>query len=141
MSAMGDRMAAIAAALAARYPARKVRRSLVDFNDLAAADLAAGVYTLVSTGESGFTNVAGYEAQDGRQGILLVGQIRVAETKDKAQAGLLVEEAEFVLIEEVKAFLRALPEALCLLTLENWRQSQQLEEPYGWIACQLEYVP
>jgi len=141
MSDLGTRMAAIAAALASAYPTRKVRRSLVDFNLLPKADLLAGVYTIYSGGEGDFTNVSQYVAQDGRQHIKLVGQIQLPENKDKAAAGVAIEEAEFTMIEEIKAFLRALPESLCLLELVSWTQSQQLEEPYGWILADLAYIP
>lgn len=141
MSELGARMQALADALAAAYPARKVRRSFVDHNQLKDADVLAGVYTVISGGESGFTNVAGYNAKDGDQGVKLIGQIRLPENKDQDQAGKLVEEAEFTMIEEVKAFLGALPDTLCLLSLIEWAQSQQLEVPYGWIACRLEYHP
>ena len=141
MSALGVRMAAIIAALAAAYPARRVRGSFSDFNLLPKADLVSGVYTLVSAGEEDFTNVSGYVAKDGKQGLRLIGQIQLPEQKDKALAGAAIQEAEFVMIEEVKAFLNNLPETLCLLTLVRWAQSQQMEEPYGWIAAELEYVP
>ena len=41
------------------------------------------------------------------------------------------------MIDEIKAFTRALPPQLGSLTLTGWRQSQQLEHPYGWAAFDL----
>lgn len=137
MSPLGTRMAAIAAALAAMYPARKVRRSFVDFAQLPEGDLRAGVYTLVSKGEHDFTSVSGYIAMDGTHDIVLLGQLVLQE---KA-AGEEIEEAEFTMIEEVKAFCRNLPAALCSLQPTSFGQSQQMTRPYGWIGCDLVYVP
>ena len=135
MSEIGDRMALIAAELAAKYPARKVRRAFVDFAELGDTELAAGVYTLLSAGEEDFTNIAGYVAQDGAQSIMLLGQVKLADDA----SGEAVEEAELTLVDEVKAFCREIPATLCLLSLLKWRQSMQVERPYGWIACDLGY--
>lgn len=137
MSELGDRMAAIVAAFAAMFPARKFRRSFLDFGDLPDADLVAGVYTLWSAGEDDLVNVSGYIAKDGHQQVRLTGQLRL----EGKPAGEEIEDAEFVMVEEVKAFLRALPPSLCAIEMTAWRQSEQIENPYGWIACQLEYVP
>lgn len=141
MSALGARLNAIAAALQAKYPARKVKRAYVDFNLRQAADLAAGIYTIVGMGEKNFTNVPGYAAKDAAQPIRLIGQIQLPESKDAEALALAVDEAEFTMAEEVKAFLDDLPEALSLLAAITWTQSHQIEAPYGWVAFELEYTP
>ncbi len=141
MSALGARMDAIANGFAAAFPLRVVRRSFVDFNLLKKADLDKGVFTFTSTGEDDFTNVNGYMAKDGGQDIRLIGQVQIAENKNKDQAGQQIEEAEFLMVEDLKTFCGNVPEALCQLELVSWVQSQQIEEPYGWIAARLRYIP
>ncbi|MGH8764209.1 MAG: hypothetical protein ACRET8_00675 [Burkholderiales bacterium] len=140
MSELGTRMAAIASALQTRFPARKVRRSYVDFNLMKDADLVAGVYTVMSNGEDDLVSQAGYIAKDGKQKIRLLAQLRVQENKDTDEAGALIEEAELVMVDEVKEFFRNLPPELCLMVLSGWRQSTQVELPYGWVAFNVTYI-
>lgn len=135
MSELSSRMEAIAAELQARYPERVVTRSLRDFAERERDELLAGVYTLVSLGEGGYRNYNGREALDGRQRLMLVGQIELAEDA----APQAVEDAEFELVAEVKAFLQALPPALCTLVATGFRSSGQADRPYGWVAFELEY--
>lgn len=137
MSEMADRMNAIVAALAARVPDRVVTRELKDAADRTPEDLAAGVYTLISKSEAEYPNLRGREGMDGRHGIVLIGHIELPERSTPAE----VEDAEFVLIDEVKGFLQNLPASLCRINLVRIQQSAQTEHPYGWIAVELEYVP
>ena len=134
MSELGDRMALIAAQLAAHCPARVVTRRLLDFTARPRSELLAGVFTLVSAGEGGYANYNGREAMDGRHEILLVGQVEVAPTAQPEDT----EEAEFAMVEEVKAFVRSLPPALCSLTMKGFSQSRQMEHPYGWMVVDME---
>lgn len=131
---LAARMAALQSALATALPARVVVRDLKDFADRAKADIAKGVFTLISKGEGGYRNYNGREAMDGRHRILLVGQIELAETA----APSAVEDAELAMVEDVKGFVRALPSGLCGLTMGGFTQSGQLEVPYGWVAIDLE---
>lgn len=134
MSPLKDRMNLIKATLAAQYPARVVTRSLLDFDMRDKAQLVSGIYTVTSLGESDYANYAGRAAMDGTHQMLLVGQFVLGE---KALAEE-IEDAEFVMAEEIKDFMRALPMGLCGLAMTGFRQSGQLERPYGWIAVDLE---
>lgn len=131
---LAERMAAMKTALTTAMPTRVVTRDLRDFADRAKADVAKGVFTLVSKGEGGYRNYNGREAMDGKHRILLVAQIVLAETASPSA----VEDAEFAMVEEVKTFLRALPAELCSLVMKGFQQSGQLDAPYGWVAIELE---
>lgn len=134
MSVLGERMDLIVATLEARVPLRIVTRSLQDFSQRQPAQLKRGVYTLVSQGEAGYRNLLGRAARDGRHHLLLVGQIQLGEkvgTED-------IEDAEFEMVEEIKAFCRALPAPLACLEMTGFRQSGQVDAPYGWIAVDME---
>ncbi|MFH2082080.1 MAG: hypothetical protein ABIK08_11415 [Pseudomonadota bacterium] len=133
---LNERMTALKAGLAAAMPARVVGRDLKDFGDRSKADIAAGVFTLVSRGEGGFKNYNGREAMDGKHRMLLVGQIELGE--DAAPSA--VEDAEFAMVEDVKGFMRALPPALCSLTMTGFTQSGQVDAPYGWVAIDMEMM-
>jgi hypothetical protein len=134
MSALGDRMALIASTLAARYPARVVTRSFQQFEQRKREDLIPGIYTIVSRGEGGYANYNGREAMDGNHKILVIGQIVLEESQTPAE----VEDAEFVMVEEIKALVRDLPSALCSLVMMGFDQSGQLLHPYGGITVELE---
>lgn len=130
MSALSDRMNAIQSTLAAMYPARTVIRDLKDFAARPLGELQAGIYTVLSASEGNYSHYLGGMTRDGEHRVLVVGQIAVAETS----APSMTEDAEGVMIDEIKAFTRDLPPELGSLTLTGWRQSQQLEHPYGWVA-------
>ena len=137
MSELGDRMEAIRAALAAMFPARVVTRKAVDPANQPREDMVKGIYTLIALGEEGFTNVAGYEAEDARQQILIVGDFVL----DEGQGGDAIENAEFAMRDEIKAFCKALPDSLCTLNLIAWAGSTQAAAPFGGAIFQLEYIP
>lgn len=134
MSVLSAHMNLIVSTLAALYPARVVTRDLKDFAERKKTDLDAGVYTVLSLGESGYANYRGREGMDGTVKILLVGQIRLSENA----APHAVEDAEGAMADEIKGLVRALPPALCSLEMKGFRQSGQVEHPYGWIAVDLE---
>jgi hypothetical protein len=136
MSEIGDRMAAIKTALATALPARVITRDLMDFSQRDAADLTKGIYTLVSGGENGYQNLLMRQAMDGQAKMLLVGQIALDESAMPSDT----ENAELTMVDEIKAFLRTLPPALCRLQVTSFRQSQQLEHPYGWVAFDLQFI-
>ncbi|HQS59968.1 MAG: hypothetical protein B7Y56_03425 [Gallionellales bacterium 35-53-114] len=136
MSEISDRMNLIKTTLATALPARVVTRDLMDFSMRADEDLQAGIYTLVSKGEGGYQNLLGRLAMDGTQRILLVGQFVAGADADPSA----IEDAELAMIAEVKTFLQALPATLCRLKMTGFRQSEQMDTPYGWIVADLEFV-
>lgn len=126
----------IRASLAAAMPGRVVSRSFRPLSQLSDPELRRGVVAVVCLEEDGYANYRGREAQLGRLKVLLVAHLRVA---DKA-APVEVEDAEWALAEEVKAWLAgSLPVRECLL--QTLRQSGQLEAPYGWVVMELEVMP
>lgn len=142
MSALGIKMEQIRSELATRYPLRVVTRSLVDFADRPQADLLKGVYTVAAQSEDGYQNSLGREAMFGRVSLVIIGQILVASPAPPAPpaAPVATEEAEFTMVEEIKTFVRTLPLGIDALTMLRYRQSGQLEHPYGWIAIDLEMM-
>lgn len=139
MSEMTDRVNLIKSTLASMYPARTVTRSLKDFADRKKEELRAGVYTVISMNEGSYQNLPARMAMDGKHRILLVGQIEVDEKMNPDPES--IEEAEFAMVEEIKAFARTLPVGLCGLEMRGFSQSGQIEYPYGWISVNLEVIP
>lgn len=139
MSELSTRMEAIKASLQAFRPLRVVTRDAKDPAHHKRADLLKGIFTIVSMGEGDYTNVAGYVAQDGRQGFLILGDIEIAPN----QAPSKIEDAEGDMIDDIKAWVRAVTNdsTLCLVRLLNIRQSGQIANPSGWILCELDYKP
>lgn len=133
---LAEHMELIKTTLAAKYPQRQVTRSLKDFADRPAAQLKAGVYTVLSEGEGDYPNYNGLEANYGVHRIAIIGQIQVAETAESVE----IENAELSMIEEIKNFTRTLPVTLCSLAMQRFEQSRQLEHPYGWVAVSLEAI-
>lgn len=133
---MDDRLDALAAALAAALPTRTVKRSLLHYTEHSAAELAAGVVTLVSAGEGDYNKGLGMVAREGVQRVVLIGHLKVAE----GAPGATVEAAELDLIEELKAWAR-LPSPGMSLRLDSVQHSRQLENPYGWVVAYLDIGP
>ena len=90
-------MEVVKAGLAARVPARIVTRDLLDFANRKPADLTAGIYTVLSSDEGGYSNNMGREAAYGRHNIMILGQFKLAETVVPSA----VEDAEGVMIDEI----------------------------------------
>lgn len=137
MSTLSTLMDAIKTSIAAMYPARVVSRDVRDPADMSHTELLAGVYTIVAMSEDGYTNVAGYEAQDGRERFLILGDFVIAEN----QGGSKIEDAEGTMIDEIKVWVRTKPASLCLVLLKRVVQSGQIANPYGWVIFELEYQP
>ena len=124
-------------ALATAYPKRVVSRDLADFADRKKQDLAAGIYTIVNLASDQYPNYRGREGNFGRVQIVLLAQIELAESSTPSQ----IEDAELAMLEELQAFTRTvLPQGIDSLVLTAHRSSGQLEHPYGWIACQMEFM-
>lgn len=119
--------------MALALPSRVVTRNLLNFDLRLETDLLAGVLTLVVSREGEFSNYRGREAQLGKLSVVLVGQLKVAESALPSE----VEDAEFAFAEQVKTFLQGvLPVQDALL--QEVRFSGQLEAPYGWFAMDVE---
>ena len=129
MSAVGLILAALTTALQAAAPSRTVSRRYRDFADRDKTELTAGVFTLLNKGGD-----SGNDYAD-RLKLLLVGQILLPETTP----GEAVEEAELVMLDDVRRFADGVVGAQ--VSLGAWRQSLQLEAPYGWIAFDLDVGP
>lgn len=136
MSDLSDRMSLIKSLLEAAFPTRIVTRDLLDFSLRKTADLEAGIYSLVSQSEGSYQNYSTREGMDGKQRILLVGQILLGEDVLPS----VIEDAEFSLVDEIKGFLRTRDPRLAQLFMNGFKQSQQMEAPYGWVAIELEFL-
>lgn len=129
------KMLALAGQLGAACPTRIVGRDFLPLAQRTDEELLDGVITVVSQGEMDYANYRGREAQLGRVLAVLVGQLRVADNDPRSA----LEDAEFAMAEEIKAWLASPPSAPleeCLAT--GFRQSGQLEHPYGWVVFELE---
>jgi hypothetical protein len=136
MSELSDRMELIQTTLAAAFPLRVVTRDLLDFSQREHTDLEKGIWTLVSSGERGYKNYSGREGMDGVQPIMLVGQF----VKPEETLGSVIEDAELDMVDEIKTFLRARPAQIIQLYMTGFRQSRQLDAPYGWVSIDLEFL-
>lgn len=134
-STLTVQMKALQAALAAMFPLRVVTRDLLDFSERLEADLFKGIYTVVSRDEGGYSHTMGREAFYGIRRIGLVGQIKVAESSPPKPSD--AEDAEGVMIDEIKALMRSRTLQVNSLQLVRCRQSGQQEYPYGWVAFDL----
>lgn len=129
-----ERMEAARASLAAAAPARIVTRKWVPLANVPSEELDVGQFTLCSRGERGYQNFNDRKAMDGTHELALIGRIVLPEASD----GQAVEQAEFAMVEQIKTWLRNLPETLCCLVATGFSQSGQLEAPHGWVLFALE---
>lgn len=136
MTTLAERLEAIRASLAAACPARVVTRNFRPIQQLAPEDLERGHFALCSKGERGFKNYNGREAMDGAHAMFLVGRFQLDSSAD----GLAVESQELAMVEEVKAWLRALPEPINTLVCNGFEQSGQLHAPIGLVVFELEFI-
>lgn len=136
MSTLSDKFEQIKTALALAFPARIVTRSFMNPSDRPDSELLFGVYTVISQAEGGYNNLPGREAMYGRIELLIVGQTKVGEGDSSVE----IEDAEFQMVDEIKGFLRALPVGIDSLLLKKFRQSGQVDHPYGWVVFQLEML-
>lgn len=131
---------AIRTSLAARLPLRVVQRSLVlDPVNHDPDELAKGVLCLVGAGGGNFANYRGREGQLGHVALDVVGFVKVPDGSD----GLAVEQAELAMLHDVLDWLRdtGLPRPFDSALPKDWRQSGQIETPYGWVVIHLDVRP
>lgn len=126
-------MEAVKTSLAAALPARVVRRGLVDPAQADRADLLAGLVCVVARGGGRFANYMGREGQLGTLQVGLVGFLLVEEDTEP-QA---IEAAELALLDDLLLWTRY-PNGVGSALPQEWRQSEQLEHPYGWLLLGLE---
>jgi hypothetical protein len=125
------------AGLSAALPSRRVTRSFKALQQRSQAELQQGVVTLISRGESDYSQVLGREAQLGKINALLIGQLMLPGNPE----GQAVEQAELALAEEIKAFLQSpMPAGVQDCLASRFAQSGQLETPYGWVVFELEVM-
>lgn len=130
----------IRASMASKLPLRVVQRSLVqDPVNHDPSALARGVLCLVSGGGGSFANYRGREGQLGRVALGVVGFVKVAD----GLPPVAVEQAELDLLHDVLAWVQdtGLPRPFDSALPKDWRQSRQMEHPYGWIVVELDVRP
>lgn len=101
-------------------------------------ELLAGVVTVISLAESHFATWRGREAELGTLDVVLVGHLKVADNLDP----VAVEDAEFALAEEIKAWLSGgvFPAPVRQCVAKEFRQSGQTEPPFGFVTFRLEVM-
>lgn len=135
MTLEDQQMEALKGALAAALPDMITTRSFVPISQRPIEDLEKGVVTLVRLGEKEFANYMGREADLGTVNAMLAIQFKLSDSAE----GLAVEQREIECAKAVRAVLASpLPPPLigCLAT--GYKQSGQLECPFGWVLFELE---
>jgi len=129
---------AIKDSLTAALPNRYVQRSLKLPSQLPPEQLLAGSLCVVSEGGGGFANYRGREGQQGQINVRLVGYLMVAEGTDPVE----IEVAELALLGDLLQWVAttAVP-GLDVMYPGDWRQSKQMEHPYGWLVLELTVKP
>jgi hypothetical protein len=128
---------ALKSAMQIAMPTRIVTRDFKDFADREQADLEAGVVSIIGNGEKDYAPILSRAAELGTVPFVVVGQVKLAE--DAAPSA--VEDAEDLLAEELKAFCRAPGDDLLGgISFLGFRQSGQMDAPYGWIAADIEVM-
>ena len=128
---------AVKDSLEAFMPNRYVQRKLALAANEKAERLTAGLVCLVSEGGGDFANWRGREAQQGTIDVALVGYVQVAESTGSDA----VERAELVLLGEMLAWVAGGVTGADVVTAGNWKQSKQLEHPFGWVVLELKVKP
>ena len=117
---------------------REVSRELKTMPELEDApyqELAAGRFTILSTGLGETRNIPGNAVSGGTWSITVIGQIKLNEDCTGAE----IEDAEFAMFADLEAWLNSpIDDEINCIEAVRMTQSQQLEKPYGWIAVNLE---
>lgn len=133
-------LAGIEASMRAALAHRVVQRSLV--LDVAAHDpaqVAKGLICLVNGGGGQFANTLGRQARLGHSSLGVVGFVLVEEAADP----VAVEQAELALLQDVLDWLHApgLPRPFDYAAPKDFRQSRQIQFPYGWFVLEVDVRP
>lgn len=125
---------ALVASLAAALPARHVEPSLIVPENEKSERLQSGVVCVVSRGGGKFASYRGREGQLGTMDVALVGFLQV----DHKLASAAVQAAELALLNELLQWVSTAAVAgLDSVVPGDWRQSGQLEHPFGWLVLEL----
>lgn len=128
------------ASMAAQLPHRVVSRSLL-LDPMAAdeADLRKGVICIVNGGGGNWANYLGREGQLGQANTSVVGFVLI----DEARPPVDVERAELALLDDVLGWVQnpGLPRPVNSVLPVDFRQSGQLEHPFGWLVLTLKVKP
>ncbi len=131
MSLLAD-LNALAANLGTAIPAANVGRSLTPAADINQTELTAGVFTLITMGET-LESLVQRDEMDGTVRALLTYQGQLSEGAS-AQA---IEDHELAVVAAVKTWIKALPATLPQVDLISWQGSGQLEHPYASVVFEL----
>lgn len=118
--------------LAAFAPSRVVTRSFQDLAQVPRDHLVAGQWCVIANGAR-FDEPLQRQALSAEVPFLAVARFVLAEDA----APVEIERTELALVEEMKSYLASLPAGLCGIDITAYRQSAQLDHPYGWVACEL----
>lgn len=132
-----DNLESLKDALAEALPLRHVTRSLPKdpVGDIPREELLRGVICIVSEGGGEFANYFGREAELGHQDVTLAAFLQV----DEHSQSFAIEQAELQLLQELLTWCGTGPFGTASdVTAKDWRQSKQLEHPYGWLLLQLD---
>jgi hypothetical protein len=124
---------AVLASLTAALPGRFVQRGLVDPAAAEREQLLAGLVCVVSRGGGQFANYLGREGQLGTMEVALVCFLVV----DEATQTVAIEQAELALLQDLLAWT-SYPNGVGSALPKEFRQSEQLEHPYGWLVLGLD---
>lgn len=128
-------MDAMVSALKSAFPDLDVSRSFKPMAERTLQELNRGIISLIRLAEDDFANYMGREAELGTVKALLIIQFRAAENSPGAD----IEKIEVWLAERVKAFLKGpFPEPITGCLANGYKQSGQLEKPFGWVIFELE---
>lgn len=128
-------MDALVASMEAAMPARWVQRKLVDPGLEKATRLEQGVICVVSAGGGSFANWQGREGELGTMNVVVVGFVKVADSAPSDD----VERAELALLADLLDWCAlAKPVPLDSVYPGDYRQSQQLAAPVGWLRLDLQ---
>jgi len=126
-------MEAVAEQLKTVAPNRLVTRDLTEFMNRETTERQQGVFTVLMGTEGDYPNYVGREGQLGTVSLSIIGQIEIPEPS----TGLMVEDAEHVMVKELKNLAQSdLPEPIGGLLLQRVRHSMQIDRPYGWVVSE-----
>lgn len=140
LNSFDDALEGIKASMAAALPHRVVQRSLVlDPANHDPDEMEKGVICLVNGGGGRFANYRGREGQLGHATLGVIGFVKVNEG-EPAEA---VEKAELALLADVLAWVKApgMPRPFDSALPQEFKQSRQMDHPYGWIVIELDVRP
>ncbi|MBU0749149.1 MAG: hypothetical protein KKG67_20395 [Gammaproteobacteria bacterium] len=140
LNTFDDALEGIKNSMAAALPHRVVQRSLVmDPHNHDPEELAKGVLCLVNGGGGQFANYRGREGQLGHSTLGVIGFVKV----DEGALPEAVERAELALLADVMAWVKApgVPRPFDSALPKEFRQSRQMEHPWGWIVIELDVRP